>query len=139
VTPRATAVLFTCTLNAVRSPMAEAMAKKYFGKDMRVESVGVRAGETDGFAMVAMHEIGLDITRHWPRTFEELEFIDFDLVIALTPSAQRKAEEFFHGKALVEFWPTEDATVIEGTRDQKLDAFREVRDGLLARIRQRFG
>ena len=136
---RPTAVLFTCTLNAVRSPMAEAMAKQDFGKDMRVESVGVRAGETDGFAMVAMHEIGLDITRHWPRTFEELEFTDFDLVIALTSSAQRKAEAFFHGRAAIEFWMTEDATVIEGTRDQRLEAFREVRDGLFTRIRQRFG
>jgi protein-tyrosine-phosphatase len=138
VSPRPNAVLFACTLNAVRSPMAEALAKKYFGKEMRVESAGVRAGETDGFAMVAMHEIGLDITRHWPRTFEELEFTDFDLVIALTSAARRKAEEFFHGRTLVEFWATEDATVIEGTRDQKLDAFREVRDGLLMRIKERF-
>jgi len=138
VSARPAAVLFVCTLNAVRSPMAEAMAKKYFGKEMRIESAGVRAGETDGFAMVAMQEIGLDITRHWPRTFEELEFVDFDLVIALSLSAQRKAEEFFHGRAPVEFWPTEDATAIEGTRDQRLDAFRDVREGLLARIRERF-
>ncbi|MCW2275606.1 low molecular weight phosphatase family protein [Rhodoblastus acidophilus] len=138
MSPRPSAVLFTCTLNAVRSPMAEAMAKKYFGREMRIESAGVRAGETDGFAMVAMQEIGLDITRHWPRTFEELEFTEFDLVIALSSSAQRKAEDFFHGRARVEFWPTEDATMIEGARDQKLEAFREVRDGLLARIKQRF-
>ncbi|MCW2284737.1 protein-tyrosine-phosphatase [Rhodoblastus acidophilus] len=139
MTPRPNAVLFTCTLNAVRSPMAEALAKKYYGGEMRIESAGVRAGETDGFAMVAMQEIGLDIIRHWPRTFEELEFVDFDLVIALSTSAHRKAEEFFHGRAQVEYWPTEDATALEGARDQKLEAFREVRDGLLTRIKQRFG
>lgn len=139
MSPRPNAVLFTCTLNAVRSPMAEALAKKYYGREMRIESAGVRAGETDGFAMVAMQEIGLDIIRHWPRTFEELEFVDFDLVIALSTSAHRKAEEFFHGRAQVEYWPTEDATALEGARDQKLEAFREVRDGLLTRIKQRFG
>nr|WP_281414034.1 arsenate reductase ArsC [Rhodoblastus sphagnicola] len=133
-------VLFVCTLNAVRSPMAEALTKKYYGGDMRVESAGLRAGETDGFAMAVMNEIGLDITRHWPRTFEELEFTDFELVIALSASARRKAEEFFHPTGgAVEFWPIEDATMVEGSRDQKLEAFREVRDGLLRRIRQRFG
>jgi protein-tyrosine-phosphatase len=133
-------VLFVCTLNAVRSPMAEAMTRKFFGKDMRVESAGVRAGEIDGFAMAVMNEMSLDITRHWPRTFEELEFTKFDLVIALSSSAHRKANAFFGaGDATIEFWPTEDATGIEGTRDQRLEAFRGVRDGLLAQIRQRFG
>lgn len=136
---RPQSVLFVCTFNAVRSPMAEALARKHCGKDMRVESAGLRAGETDGFAMAVMNEINLDITRHWPRTFEELEFTEFELVIALSSSARRKAEEFFcSGHARVEFWPTEDATAIEGTRDQKLEAFREVRDGLLLRIKQRF-
>ena len=120
--------------------MAEAITKKFFGKDMRVESAGVRAGELDGFAMAVMNEMSLDITRHWPRTFEELEFTKFDLVIALSSAAHRKANTFFGaGEAAIEFWPTEDATRIEGTRDQRLDAFRDVRDGLLARIRQRFG
>jgi len=137
---RPLSVLFACTLNAVRSPMAEALTRKHYGRDMRVESAGVRAGETDGFAMAVMNEISLDITRHWPRTFEELEFTDFELVIALSSSARRKAEEFFcSGRTRVEFWPTEDATMIEGTREQTLEAFREVRDGLLRRIRQRFG
>jgi protein-tyrosine-phosphatase len=137
---RPQSVLFVCTLNAVRSPMAEALTKKYFGKHMHVESAGFRAGETDGFAMAVMNEIGIDITRHWPRTFEELEFTDFDLVIALSSSARRKAEEFFNDRSgAIEFWPTEDATQIEGARDQRLDAFREVRDGLLIKIRHRFG
>jgi protein-tyrosine-phosphatase len=133
-------VLFACTLNAVRSPMAEAIARKYYGKDMRVESAGVRAGETDGFAMAVMHEIGLDITRHWPRTFEELEFADFDLVIALSSTARLKAGDFFHAHgSTIEFWRVEDATAVEGAREQKLEAFREVRDGLLRRIKERFG
>jgi protein-tyrosine-phosphatase len=138
-TGRPNSVLFVCTLNAVRSPMAEALTKKYYGRDMRVESAGLRAGEPDGFAMAVMNEISLDITRHWPRALEELEFTDFDLVIALSASARRKAEEFFRSSAPVEFWPTEDATRIEGARNQRLEAFREVRDGLLIRIKQRFG
>ncbi len=136
---RPASVLFVCTLNAVRSPMAEAMAKKYFGRDMRIESAGVRAGEPDGFAMAVMNEMGLDITRHWPRAFEELEFTRFDLVIALSSTAHRKAEAFFGaGDVAMEYWPTADATRIEGAREQKLEAYREARDGLLARIRQRF-
>jgi protein-tyrosine-phosphatase len=141
VTPaRPRSVLFVCTLNAVRSPMAEAIAQKYYGRDMRVESAGLRAGETDGFAMAVMHEIGLDITRHWPRTFEEMEFSDFELVIALSSSSRLKAGEFFHAHgSAIEFWRTEDATMSEGTREQRLEAFREVRDELLRRIRQRFG
>jgi protein-tyrosine-phosphatase len=141
VTPaRPLSVLFVCTLNAVRSPMAEAIARKYYGRHMRIESAGLRAGETDGFAMAVMNEISLDITRHWPRTFEELEDIDFELVIALSAAARRKAEAFFlDSGAAIEFWPTDDATMIEGTRDQRLEAFREVRDSLLARVRQRFG
>jgi protein-tyrosine-phosphatase len=137
---RPASVLFVCTLNAVRSPMAEAMTKHFYGKDMLVESAGVRAGDPDGFAMAVMNEIGLDITRHWPRAFEELEFTDFELVVALSSSARRKAEAFFRAcGAPVEYWPTPDATQIEGTRDQRLEAFREARDGLLGRIRQRFG
>jgi protein-tyrosine-phosphatase len=133
-------ILFVCTLNAVRSPMAEALTKKYYGRDMRVESAGLRAGEPDGFAMAVMNEVSLDITRHSPRTFEELEFTQFDLVIALSSSSLRKAEEFFRASgAAIEFWPTEDATRIEGARNQRLEAFRRVRDGLLTRIKQRFG
>jgi protein-tyrosine-phosphatase/phosphopantetheinyl transferase len=133
------AVLFACSLNTVRSPMAEALTRFLFGQAMRVESAGLRAGEPDGFAIVAMHEAGLDLMSHMPRTLEDIERFDFDLVVTLSPEAHHKVLEFVRGIEVdVEYWPTKDATGIEGDRDQKLEAYRAVRDRLKARIKQRF-
>jgi protein-tyrosine-phosphatase len=132
-------VLFACSLNTVRSPMAEALTRFLFGQALRVESAGLRAGEPDGFAICVMDEAGLDIMSHTPRTFEEVEPFDFDLVVTLSPEAHHKALEFVRDmKVDVEYWPTMDATGIEGDRHQKLEAYRAVRDRLMARIKQRF-
>jgi protein-tyrosine-phosphatase len=102
----------------------------------------VRKGELDPFAVAAMAEAGIDIADHQPITFEELEDwdgLDFDLIVTLAPEAQHKALELTHRlAAAVEYWPTEDPTVIEGNREQRLDAYRTVRDQLMARIRARF-
>ncbi len=76
------AVLFACSRNAVRSPMAAALFGQIFGRAVYVVSAGVRKGEPDGFATAAMAEIGLDISRHKPITLEELEEwegLNFDL------------------------------------------------------------
>ena len=133
------AVLFACSLNTVRSPMAEALARFLFGQALRVESAGLRAGEPDGFAICVMDEAGLDLMSHMPRTFEDIERFDFDLVVTLSPEAHHKALEFVREMAVdVEYWPTIDATGIEGDRLQKLEAYRAVRDRLMARIKQRF-
>jgi protein-tyrosine-phosphatase len=103
----------------------------------------VRKGELDPFAVVAMEEIGLDIARHRPATFEEvedLEGLNFDLIVTLAPEAHHKALDLTRTLALdVEYWPTADPTIAEGNREQRLDAYREVRDHLMRRIRQRFG
>ncbi len=132
-------ILFACSLNTVRSPIAEALTRFLLGKTVRVESVGLRAGEPDGFAICVMDEAGMSLLRHMPRTFEDLEAFDFDLVITLSPEAHHKALEFTRDKAVtVEYWPTMDATGIDGAREQKLDAYRAVRDGLMSRIKQRF-
>jgi protein-tyrosine-phosphatase len=133
------AVLFCCTQNAIRSPMAAAMLKQLHGQRIFVDSVGVRAGELDGFAVEAMDEIGLDIAKHKPRTFDDLEDSSFDLIISLSPEAQHKAVEMTRTMACdVEFWPTMDPSMIEGTREERLDAYRDVRDKLMERIRERF-
>jgi len=137
------AVLFACGQNSVRSPIAAALARQAFGGAFAVASAGVRKGEVDGFAIAAMNEIGIDIASHEPMTFEELEDLedglDFDLIITLAPEAHHKALELTHRiAAAVEYWPTPDPTVIEGNREQRLDAYREVRDQLMARIAQRF-
>ena len=107
-----------------------------------VRSAGVRKGELDPFAVAAMEEIGLDIAKHKPTTFEELddwEGLNFDLIITLSPEAHHKALELTRTLAAdVEYWPTPDPTATEGNREQRLDAYREVRDSLPMRIRRRF-
>jgi protein-tyrosine-phosphatase len=140
---RPQAVLFACGMNAVRSPMAAGLFKQLFGKTVYVSSAGVRKGEPDPFAVAAMEEIGIDITRHKPVTFEELEDLEglnFDLIVTLSPPAHHKALELTRTNAAeVEYWPTLDPTGVEGSREQRLDAYRAVRDELMAHIRERFG
>ena len=140
---RPRAVLFACGLNAVRSPMAAALLQQMFGRAIYVGSAGVQKGELDPFAVAAMEEIGIDITRHKPVTFEELDELDglnFDLIVTLSPPAHHKALELTRTHwAQVEYWPTVDPTAIEGNREQRLDAYRALRDQLLAQIRARFG
>jgi protein-tyrosine-phosphatase len=133
------AVLIACTMNAVRSPMAAAMLQHLAGQRLYVESAGVRAGELDLLAVEAMEEIGLEIGKHKPRCFEDLEDGSFDLVITLSPEAQHKAMELTRTAATrVEYWPTMDPTAVEGSREQRLLAYRGVRDQLMERLKQRF-
>ncbi|SRR5579871_2776113 len=139
---RPQAVLFACGLNSVRSPMAAALFRHMFGHTAYVGSAGVRRGEPDHFAIAVMDEIGLDISMHRPMTFEELEDwegFNFDLIITLAPEAHHKALELTRTVAAeVEYWPTPDPTAQEGNREQRLDAYRAVRDQLMRRIKDRF-
>jgi protein-tyrosine-phosphatase len=133
------AILFACTMNAVRSPMAAAMLRHLSRGGLYVESAGVKAGSLDPLAAEAMEEIGLEIGKHKPRRFEDLEDGSFDLVITLSPEAHHKAMELTRTAATkVEYWPTIDPTAIEGTREQRLLAYRMVRDQLMQRLKQRF-
>ena len=144
--PRSTrphAVLFACGLNSVRSPMAAGLFRQIIGRASYVASAGVRKGELDPFAVAALKEVGIDISRHRPMTFEELEDwegLNFDLIVTLSPEAHHKALELTRTIAAdVEYWPTPDPTATEGTREQRLSAYREVRDQLTERIKNRFG
>jgi len=140
---RPQAVLFACGLNSIRSPMAAALLKQMLGSSLYVGSAGVRKGELDAFAVAAMEEIGIDIHAHRPMTFEELddlEGLNFDLIVTLAPEAHHKALELTRTLAAeVEYWPTADPSAIEGSREQRLDAYRDVRDQLVQKIRGRFG
>ena len=132
-------VLFCCTLNALRSPMAEAMLKHLHGRRIFVDSVGVRAGALDEFAIAVMDEIGIDITKHKPKSFDDLEDDSFDMIVSLSPEAQHKAVDMTRTLAAeVEFWNTFDPSIVEGSRDMRLDAYRQVRDQLMNRILLRF-
>src|ERR1700742_5384106 len=137
------AVLFSCAFNSVRSPMAQSLLQQMFPHALYVRSAGVKKGELDPFAVAVMAELGQDISQHRPMTFEELddwEGLNFDLIITLSPEAHHKALDLTRTLAAdVEYWPTPDPTDTEGSREQRLDAYRATRDMLLARIKERFG
>jgi len=121
--------------------MAEALARHYFGQTLYIQSAGIRKGSVDGFALSVLDELGIDAKSHKPHTLEELaewEGLNFDLIITLSPEAHHAALELTRTASVdVEYWPTPDPSVIEGTRETKLDAYRSVRDKLSARILER--
>jgi len=133
---RPQSLLFACSCNAVRSPMAEGLARRLFGREIFFASAGVRAIEPDHFAIAVMDEIGVDISKHKPHTFADLEDDGFDVIITLSPEAHHTALEYTRTSAVeVIYWPTLDATAVMGSRETMLDAYRGVRDGLDKRIK----
>lgn len=137
------AVLFTCAMNAIRSPMAEAIARHYFGKTIYVQSAGIHKGEVDGFVIAVLDEIGIDARKHKPHTLEELaesEGLNFDLIVTLSPEAHHAAMELTRTLSVdVEYWATIDPSIVEGGREARLDAYRQVRDSLQKQILTRLG
>ncbi|MFY8105749.1 MAG: low molecular weight phosphatase family protein [Elstera sp.] len=132
-------ILFMCTYNAVRSPMAMALLRQSHGRKVYVASAGVREGEADGFVTAVMGELGVDLRRHYPTLLEDLEDTNFDLIITLSPEAHHRALELTRTQSVdVEYWPTEDPSVAEGNREERLAAYRLVRDKLADRIADRF-
>lgn len=138
--PMPSAVLFVCTQNAIRSPMAAALMHHMAGHKIYVASAGIRAGDPDPFVGLIMDEVGLDLTRHRPHAIEDLADSGFDLVVTLSPEADTYAREMTRTMAIdVENWPTPDPSATQGSRNQILDAYRDVRDGLKKKIEERFG
>jgi len=144
------AVLFACNHNRVRSPMAEGLLRRIAGDRIFVDSCGLRhprdevvafgaANEADPLAAAVMAEVGCDLSGFRVKTFDELQDDSFDVVISLTPEAQHRAVEMARGRAAeIEYWPTADPTLAEGSREARLSAYRLVRDVLAQRIRRRF-
>jgi protein-tyrosine-phosphatase len=140
MTDKVGSILFCCTLNAVRSPMAEGLAKRLLGTRVYVDSAGVKRDAVDPFVIAALDEIGVDIHRHKAKTIEELHDSSFDLIVTLSPEAHHKALELTRIMACeVEYWPTFDPALIqEGSREARLEGYRQLRDQLKARILKRF-
>ncbi len=133
------AVLFACTLNAIRSPMAAAILHHYRGDKIYVASAGIAAGDPDPFVGLVMDEIGIDLKTHRPHSFEDMEDSAFDLLVTLSPEAQKRAEDMARTMAVeVEGWTIPDPSTCQGSRAQILDAYRGVRDDLVKRIKERF-
>ena len=144
--PLPQSILFCCDHNAVRSPMAEGIMKKLYGTGTYVQSAGVKNDlEIDGFCISVCQEIDVELSRHQSRSFDEMEqwgddISSYDLVIALSPASQRRALEltrFFHLD--VEYWPIMDPTGLGETRDAKLESYRQTRDQIIARLKERWG
>ena len=131
-------MLFLCGRNAVRSPIALALARHYF-PDLYVQSAGILPGTRDPFVDAVLAEIGLDLPEHRPHGLADLEDLNFDLAVTLSPQAHHAALELTRTQAIeVEYWASPDPTLTEGPRDRILDAYRQLRDGLSKRIRGRF-
>jgi len=132
-------ILFVCTLNSVRSPMAEAIAKHLHRKRLYIRSAGVRTGTTDGFAIAVLAERGIDMSRHEPSEISDLDDDSFDLIVTLSPEAHRYALDITRTLAVdVEYWPTFDPESFEGGREELLQSYRALRDALWQKIEQRF-
>ncbi len=139
-------VLFCCDYNAVRSPMAEGIMKKFYGTGTYVQSVGVMNDlEIDGFAIAVCEELGIELSRHRSRSFDEMQewgddLSSFDLIIALSPASQRRALDLtrlFH--LTVEYWPSMDPTGLGETREAKLASYRQTRDQIVDQLLRRWG
>ena len=139
-------ILFCCDHNAVRSPMAEGIMKKLYGAGTYAQSVGVINDlEIDGFSIAVCEEIGVELSRHRSRSFDEMErwgddLSSFDLIVALSPASQRRALELtrlFH--LTVEYWPILDPTGIGETREMKLVSYRQTRDQIENKLREKWG
>jgi protein-tyrosine-phosphatase len=133
------AVLFSCSMNAIRSPMAAALMKHLFGTHVYVESCGVKAGVLDPLAVEVMDEIGIDLAHLHPKSFETLADTSFDLIITLSPQARHKALELTRTMAVeVEYWKVPDPSAYDGSREQRLQAYRQARDTILRFLKERF-
>ena len=132
-------VLFACTMNSVRSAMAEGILKKIHGDRIYVDSVGKLVGEKNGYMIQVMDEIGIDLSSHRPKTFESLDDTSFDLIISLSPEAQHAAVELTRWMSCeLVYWPTYNPDSIRGRREARLIGFRQIRDDLVDKIEGRF-
>jgi protein-tyrosine-phosphatase len=137
---RPQSVLFVCERNATRSVLAEAVARFHFGASTYVASAGIRPGEADPFAAATLQAAGIPACPAVPQAFDDLDDFGFDLIVTLSPEAHHRALELTRTQAVaVEYWPTFDPTSVEGSRTQRLEAYRGVLEALTARILERLG
>ena len=141
MTAKPAAVLFACNFNRVRSPMAEGLMRRLYGHAIFVDSCGLTVEEgVDPLAVAVMTELGIDVSRHASKSFDELQLESFDLVVALTPQSQSRAQSSLRSCAVtVEYWDIADPTLMEGSRDAVLEGYRQARDDLQQRMIARFG
>ena len=139
-TPDEGSVLFLCNHNTIRSPMAEALTRSLFPRRLYTESAGLQEGWIDAFVVAVLAEDGIDFGHHEPQLLDHIDDAAFDVIVTLTPSAHHRALELTRTQSVsVEYWPVPDPTATQGSREQRMAAYREARDYIRARIQERFG
>ena len=132
-------VLFVCTMNAIRSPMAAAITHHYFGSQVYAASAGILAGDPDPFVSVVMDEIDIDLKFHRPHSLRDEQELQFDLVVTLSDEAALEAQKLPRKKgSSIEHWALPDPSTTQGGRQQILDSYRALRDDIIARVKARF-
>ena len=128
-------VLLLCNHNVIRSTMAEGLMQKRFGGQVFADSAGIRTGTVDPFVTAVLREIDINMADHEPKSLEDLDDTWFDLVIAFSEEAHDAVSETHlleFGELL--YWPADDPTVVQGSREQMMDAYRAVRDQISRRL-----
>lgn len=129
------AILFACNINAVRSAMAEAMVKTRFPSRIFTDSCGVEPGQPDGFAIAVMEEIGVDLSAHRPKGFDDLDCEFYDVIISFSPEAHDRAVEITRNiDCDTLYWPVDNLAGLQGSREERLRAYRAVRDDIIAKL-----
>ena len=132
-------VLFACTHNMIRSPIAEGLTKAMFPNKVFVDSCGIYKGAPDGFVITVMEEIGIDMLSHQPKNFADLENEYFDLIICFSAESYEVAKDFADGKSSeVIYWPVFDAALASDVREERLAAYRQVRDTISDQLNKQF-
>lgn len=130
-------ILFLCTMNSVRSPIAEGVARQKLGRSVYVESAGLIRSERNAFAVAVLQEIGVDISEDEPRTVEGLALEGFDMIVTLSSEARDVVAERIRASAITHLhWAIDDPTLVTGPREARLAAFRAVRDQIRTRVKE---
>lgn len=128
-------ILFACNINAVRSAMAEAMVKARFPGQIFTDSCGVAPGQPDGFAIAVMAEVELDLTSHRPKGFADLDCDFYDVIISFSPEAHARAQDITRNiDCATLYWPVDNLAGLQGSREERLRAYRAVRDDIAAKL-----
>ena len=128
-------ILFACNINAVRSAMAEAVVKARFPGQIFTDSCGVEPGQPDGFAIAVMEEAGIDLSSHQPKGFDDLDCDFYDVIISFSPEAHDRAVEITRNiDCETLYWPVDNLAGLQGSREERLRAYRAVRDDIIAKL-----
>ncbi len=128
-------ILILCTGNSARSQMAEGLLRHESGGRFEVFSAGTKPTQVRSEAVEVMREAGIDISHHRSKSVDEFSGQSFDCVITVCDNARETCPIFPAGTRRIH-WSFEDPAAVEGTREEKLAAFRKVRDQLRARLRE---